>query len=161
MVEKKAPIILSSRWLGPWRWVLFGVYVGVFGSIVWLSLNGSPWEGIFQAGLYGYFFWMLVRMTQKLQRVSFDREFLYVQRPAQELLIPLANIKAVEIATLGGVYKVTLFSPEQLGEEFFFKPSILYPLNFQKKDALVNQLRTAIEHAKREERPLPKNALAS
>jgi hypothetical protein len=86
---------------------------------------------------------------------------LYFKQKRQELIIPLENIESVEIETLGGVYKVNLYHPEQLGKEFFFKPSLLYPLNSKRKDALVNQLRRQIEVAKARKQALPVNALHS
>lgn len=49
-------------------------------------------------------------------------------------MIPLENIKEVDIKSLGGVYEVELFNAEQLGKKFYFKPSLLYPFNFKKKD---------------------------
>ena len=49
-------------------------------------------------------------------------------------MIPLENIKEVDIKSLGGVYEVELFNAEQLGKKFYFKPSLLYPFNLKKKD---------------------------
>jgi len=73
----------------------------------------------------------------------------------------LENIESVEISTIGGVYKVNLYHPEQLGDHFYFKMSLLYPLNYQSKDALVNVLRKNIDLAKSRKQEFPRNALHS
>jgi len=161
MAPKTGPIKLSTRWLGPLRWVLFAVYIGLFGTIAQSFLRTDLFFGLLQTGIYGYLFWQLIGMTQKLEMVSFDEDFLYVVRKEQEVMVPLENIRSVEISTLGGVYKVTVFHAEQLGKEFFFKPSLLYPINFKSKDRLVNQLRSNIEKAKRKPPAYQANALAS
>lgn len=100
-------------------------------------------------------------MNRNVYRVEFDDQFLFVILKGQDILIPLENIKEIEIKTLGGVYEVELFTAEQLGKKFYFKPSLLYPFNFKKKDALVNVLRKNIEQAKKKRQPLPTNALHS
>jgi hypothetical protein len=62
---------------------------------------------------------------------------------------------------VGGVYKVNLYHPEQLGNYFYFKLSLFYPLNYQSKDALVNVLRKNIDLAKARKHDIPRNALHS
>jgi hypothetical protein len=92
--------------------------------------------------IYGW-----IRINRNVHRVEFDDEFLYVILKGQDIVIPLENIKEVDIKSLGGVYEVELFTAEQLGKKFYFKPSLLYPFNFKKKDALVNVLRSNINRA--------------
>jgi hypothetical protein len=67
----------------------------------------------------------------------------------------------VEIVSLGGVYKVSLYSKDQLLDMIYFKPSLLYPFNFKSKDRLVDVLRHNIEEAKKKIRVYQKNALRS
>jgi hypothetical protein len=102
-----------------------------------------------------------VRINRNVHRVEFDDEFLYVLQKGQDILIPLENIKEVEIISLGGVYEVELFNPEQLGKKFYFKPWLLYPFNFKKKDALVDILRSNINKALRKKQHFQANALHS
>ena len=102
-----------------------------------------------------------MKMTNNLQQVSFDSEFLHVFRKTQDLIIPLESIESVEISSLGGVYKVNLYYPEQLGKEFFFKTSLLYPLNYKSKDELINLLRKNISMAKSKRQVIAANALTS
>jgi hypothetical protein len=94
-------------------------------------------------------------------RVEFDEDHLYVIQKGQDILIPLENIKEVDIKTIGGVYEVELYSAEQLGKRFYFKPSLLYPFNYKKKDDLVNVLRRNINQAQARKQHFQANALHS
>jgi hypothetical protein len=161
MSAKQNPIRLSSRFLGQYRWVLYTVYMGVFGWIVFASFIRGWTTVIFHCGVYGWILYLLIRMISKLHRVSFDDDFLYVYMRKQDYIIPLENIESVEIESLGGVYKVNLYHPEQLGKEFYFKTSLLYPLNAKKMDALVNVLRKKIDLAKSRRQTFQRNALMS
>ena len=76
-------------------------------------------------------------------------------------MIPLENIKEVDIKSLGGVYEVELFNAEQLDKKFYFKPSLLYPFNFKKKDELVNVLRSNINKVLQNKQHFQVNALHS
>lgn len=107
------------------------------------------------------FLWSWIRIHKKVHRIEFDEDFLYVIRKNQDTIIPLENIKDVQIKSLVGFYQIDLYNPEDFGSQLFFKPSLLYPLNFKKKDALVNTLRRHIEDSKRKVQSLQKNALHS
>lgn len=160
--KKKKPQRVSTRWLGPLRWVLYTIYGALFIAFFgYLIVHGDVFLLLTQLAGFGYGLYTLLRMAAKLQQVVFDDEFVYVQLKNQELIIPLENIESVEIQTLGGVYKVNLYEAEQLGKEFFFKTSLLYPLNYKSKDALVNVLRRKIDNAKQRRQTLPMNALHS
>ena len=161
MPEKQKITRLSSRFLGPLRWVLFVLYSVIIVVLVILFLQQGWIFGIFQSAFYIYGFYWLMKMTNNLQQVSFDSEFLHVFRKTQDLIIPLESIESVEISSLGGVYKVNLYYPEQLGKEFFFKTSLLYPLNYKSKDELVNLLRKNISMAKSKRQVIAANALTS
>lgn len=137
------------------------VYVVIFCAIAVVSFWESTFFGLSQSIVYGYFLFALIRTTSKLERVSFDEQFLYVYRKDMDMLIPLESIESVEISSLGGTYKVNQYNPEQLGKQFFFKTSLLYPLNYKSMDARVNQLRRYIDRAKSTVQKLPENALRS
>jgi hypothetical protein len=136
-------------------------YILLFSAIAVASFTRSIFFGVGQTVVYGYFFFRLMRLTRNFQQVSFDEDFLYVFGRDQDLIIPLENIESVEITSLGGVYKVNLYHAEQLGNEFYFKTSLLYPLNYKSKDALVNQLRAAVAQARRKPPDNPGNVLTS
>jgi len=165
MVEKKRIKNLSTRWLKSFKVTAIGIYIFICLTLLWMALQKSGIKDIIftlaQFGIYFYGGYFLIRMSTKLYHVEFDEEFLYVLNKKQDLVIPLENIKSIEISTLGGTYKINLYNAEQLGSEFFFKPSLLYPLNYKTKDATVNVLRRFIEVAKRKHIQLPTNALMS
>ena len=117
--------------------------------------------GLINAGFFVYFFYRLMKMTSKLYRIEFDNDFLYVLLKNQDMIIPLENIESVEISTVGGVYKINLFHAEQLGDHFYFKMSLFYPLNYRSKDELVNVLRKNIDRAKSKKIEFNRNALHS
>ncbi len=52
-----------------------------------------------------------------IKPVEFDDEFLYVFEKGYEVVVPLKNIKRIDIINLGGIYKVTLFDPIQSGRQ--------------------------------------------
>ena len=116
---------------------------------------------VINVGLYGYFLYRLMKVTAKIYHVEFDDDFLYVLRRGNDILIPLENVKSVEIKTFGGVYKIKLYYEDILGSYFYFKPSLIYPLNYRTKDELVDLLRTKIALAKKRKQPFPANALTS
>lgn len=155
---------LSTRWLSLFKAVLITVYVLVCAgfSYAFMFDSGSfEFSGIIMVAAYGWIFYLLIRMTIKLHRVEFDDEFLYVLRKDQDLIIPLQNIESVEIATVGGVYKVNLYHADQVGKELYFKQSLWYPLNYKRCDDLVNVLRRNIEATKRKGPVVLTNALHS
>lgn len=117
--------------------------------------------GLFLPFTYVYLIWIWYWVNRRVYRTEFDEEFLIVIRKNQDTLIPLENIKDVEIVSLGGMYKVNLFHAEDFGDCFYFKPSLFYPLNYKTKDALVNLLRNKIEAAKQKKYVLQRNALHS
>ncbi len=154
---------LSTRylkWVKGGLFVLYTVILIAFSYYFIVHRDGIFWT-IYFLGVYGYLLYLLYRVSAKLQHVEFDEEHLYVVKRNVDYLIPLENIESVEIVSLGGVYKVNLYRAEQLGKEFYFKPSLFYPLNYKKKDLLVNQLRKNIDMAKQKKVSLPYNALMS
>ncbi len=116
---------------------------------------------VFSSAWYGYFAFLWWRINLKVYHVEFDDEYLYVQQKNQDVLIPLENIKDVNLISLGGVYKVDLYSPEIFGDKFYFKSSLLYPFNHKKKEAVVDVLWANIEKAKTRKQALQRNALMS
>ena len=147
----------------PFKLSLFSVYSILFCVLGYYKIveKGGWFDVVYFLGIYGYLFFLLFRVLAKLQHVEFDEEFLYVVKRKVDYMIPLENIESVEIVSLGGVYKVNLYRAEQLSKAFYFKPSLFYPLNYKKKDLLVNHLRRNIDRAKQKKVTLPYNALMS
>lgn len=158
---------LSTRYLGFYKNSVLVILIGVVCFFVFANIQSYIESGRFQlnnwfvTGYFIFFVYLWFKMNRNIHRVEFDHEFLYVIQKGQDILIPLENIKEVDIKTLGGVYEVELFRAEQLGIKFYFKPSLLYPFNFKKKDELVNILRSNINKAYQKKRVWQQNALHS
>lgn len=166
MVEKNRVRNLSTRWLFPFKVVVFTVYTLLCAAIAYSFLSDAhnivDWIlGMGMAGIYFYFFIRLMKITAKLYVIEFDEQFLYVILKDQDMVIPLENIEFVEVLTLGGVYKIKLYHAEQLGDTLYFKLSLWYPLNYRIKDAYVNLLRKTIEKAKARKQEYHSNRLRS
>jgi hypothetical protein len=110
---------------------------------------------------YGYLIYLWWQVNKRVYHTEFDEEYLYVRQQRYDVLIPLENIKDVNLISMGGVYKVDLYSPETFGDKFYFKPSLLYPFNHKKKEAIVDVLWANIEKAKKRKQVLQRNALMS
>lgn len=157
---------LSTRYLGFYKNSVLILLLGLAGVLIFNSISsflitGRYFNSIMTVGYMLFLIYGWIRINRNVHPVEFDDEFLYVLQKGQDILIPLENIKEVEIKSLGGVYEVELFNPEQLGKKFYFKPSLLYPFNFKKKDALVDILRSNINKALRKKQHFQANALHS
>jgi len=165
-IQNKRIKSLSTRYLGFYKSSVLVVFIGVvcfllYGTIQTIIEDGHYFNSLFTTGYWSFFIYIWIRINRNVHQVEFDDEFLYVIQKRQDILIPLENIKEVDIKSLGGVYEVELFNAEQLGKVFYFKPSLLYPFNFKKKDALVNVLRSNINKALRKKQHVQVNALHS
>ena len=153
---------LTTRFFFLYKYGVLVLAGGVILLFIWAGITKS--RNIIEAILPLHWIWLIylwIVVNQKVYRVEFDDDHLYVIKKGQDTLIPLENIKDVEIVSMGGVYRVDLYSPEDFGAKLYFKPSLLYPFNFKKKDALVNVLRSNIERAKQKPPSFQKNALHS
>lgn len=110
---------------------------------------------------FSYLVYVWWSVNKRVYQVEFDQEFMYIIQKDQDLLIPLENVKDVNLFSLGGVYKVELYAKEAFGDTFYFKPSLLYPFNHKKKEALVDILWANIEKAKSRKQYFQRNALHS
>ena len=165
--EKSQPRItnLSTRYLKLYR--NGGAFLVVL-SILFLFyiqyqeyLQRGHWTAFLLPLNFSYFIYAWFLVNKRVYHVEFDNEFIYVVQKNHDLVIPLKNIKDVNLVSLGGVYKVDLYAKELFGDKFYFKPSLLYPFNNKKKEALVNILWANIEKAKRRKHDFQRNALHS
>lgn len=122
---------------------------------------GSVANQVYLLGMIIYLIYLWIRVNRNVHRVEFDEDFLYVIQRKRDILIPLENIKEVDIKSLGGVYEVELYQAEQLGKKFYFKPSLLYPFNYKKKDKMVDVLRRNINRAQARKTQMYANRLHS
>lgn len=166
MAEKSRIRNLSTRFLALYKYgfiVLLSLFIGtVVLTEIQGVVEGRNWfSALFFPALWGYMIYLWLKAHLKVYRTEFDDEFLYVIRKGHDLLIPLENIKDIEMKSLGGMWRVDLFYADVIGDYFYFKPSLLYPLNYKSKDALVNLLWKKIEIAKGKKPEFRANALHS
>ncbi len=162
MGEKQRIRRISTRFLPFFKTVALTVYCAIMGFILHRFVSDmSDWPFLVQVASYGYIFYLLANMLRRIRYVEYDDEFLYVKRRGHELLIPLENIRDIDLRTFGGVYRVDLLYEDALGSYFYFKPSLVYPLNFRSKDRLVDDLRARVERAKKNRQYIPHSALGS
>jgi hypothetical protein len=156
---------LSTRFLKFYKFgtafVILSFIVGYFVSSYYTFKENGNYLNFLMPLTWLNVVWIWLSVNSKVFHVEFDDEFLYVIQKNQDILIPLENIKDVEIVSLGGVYKITLYAKDQLGDLIYFKPSLLYPFNFKSKDKLVDVLRHNIDEAKKKVRVYQRNALYS
>lgn len=120
--------------------------------------GGSGLPVILPALIFAYRF---LTLFKSIRGIEYDSEFLYVFESGYEVVIPLRNIKRIDIRNFGGIYEVSLFDPIQSGYSVLFMPSLIYPLDFRKQDEKVNMLRRFIQKARRTPDLLSGNALHS
>ncbi len=156
---------LSTRYLMLYKYGVLMLIISIVCFVIYGSYmsyqESKRIDSFLMPLIWSQFIYIWIRVNQKVYHVEFDDEFLYVIQKQQDVLIPLENIKDVEIVSLGGVYKVTLYAKDQVGDLIYFKPSLLYPFNFKTKDKLVDVLRHNIDLAKKKVHVLQRNALMS
>lgn len=88
------------------------------------------------------------RDVKKLKSVSYDESSIYYKKDGYEVQIPFEEIKEIEVVGVD-IFSIKLFTPSQGGDCIWFKTSLWYPLNFKKKDEMVDELRSKIDKYKR------------
>jgi len=164
VVEKLKVNNLSTRYL---RFYKQGVSVFIFLIMACFlyyefdSIEKVRPSMVFWPIYYSYFLYLWWRLNKRVYHVEFDQEFMYITQREQDLVLPLENVKDVNLISIGGVYKVELYTKELFGDTFYFKPSLLYPFNHKKKEAIVDLLWGYIEKAKAKKQNFQRNALHS
>jgi hypothetical protein len=163
--EKSRIRNLSTRYLEFYRYGFVVLLTAFVGLLVVQSVDDFRNRGFLSAlyfpAVWGFLIYTWFKAHLKVYKVEFDDEYLYVIRGKGDVLIPLENIKDIEMKTLGGMWRVELYYEDIIGNHFYFKPSLLYPLNYKSKDKLVNLLWEKIELAKQRRPHIQTNALHS
>ncbi|MEQ8474759.1 hypothetical protein [Fulvivirga sp.] len=115
-----------------------------------------------QVGLYAYLFYRLYyNRILRLKTIDYDDENIFVVEKGQEIVIPFVDIKEIKLRSLIGTHSIELYRDLGFGEEFYFKSSLWYPLNFKKVDDAVYQLQSKIRRAKQNYTPENYRSLGS
>jgi hypothetical protein len=159
-MQKSRITNLSTRYLMLYKNGVLVIMIGVIALFLYRALFVRL-SSLGISLIWSYIIYKYIQINRKVFHVEFDDEFLYLIQKEADILIPLQNIKDVQLKTMGGLYEIKLYSPEIVGDLIYYKPSLLYPFNFKAKDAIANVLRSKIEKAKRKREVLPSNALMS
>ncbi|MBL7853949.1 MAG: hypothetical protein JNL17_06115 [Cyclobacteriaceae bacterium] len=100
--------------------IIFGLAASFLWSAI-LEFASGDYLSFVMPAYWGYFLYLWYRVNSSVYHVEFDDEFLYVRLKASDLIIPLENIKDVNLVSLGGVYRVDLYYKELIGDKFYFK----------------------------------------
>lgn len=84
-----------------------------------------------------------------LKYVSYDEGSIYYNEDDYEVQVPFEEIRSIELQSITGIYSIKLLLRSQGRTEIYFKASLWYPFNFQKKDEIVEELRNKIDRYKR------------
>lgn len=165
MSEKSRIRNLSTRYLEFYKYGFVALLSALAIILVVQSIDDFLSSGFF-ASLYfpvvwGFLIYTWFKAHLKVFRVEFDDDYLYIIKRKGDVLIPLENIKDIEMKTIGGMWRVDLYYEDIVGNHFYFKPSLLYPFNYKSKDKLVNLLWEKIELAKLRRPRIQTNALHS
>jgi hypothetical protein len=163
--EKSRIRNLSTRYLEFYRYGFVVILTAFAGLMLYQTIDDFMSKGIFSSlyfpVVWGFMIYTWFKAHIKVFKVEFDDDYLYVLKRTGDVLIPLENIKDIAMKTLGGMWRVELYYEDIIGNHFYFKPSLLYPLNYKSKDKLVNLLWEKIESAKRNRPRIQTNALHS
>lgn len=160
-VEEKITFVTKSQLAAYRIWIMVVAVALTLGLLFRLYLLITQFKFPFDLFIGIVILYKLWRTYVGLKPVEFDREFLYVTEKGYDIIVPLENVKSVEIKSLGGLYKIIFYDRIQSGYEIFFMPSLIYPLDYGKQDAKVNILRSYAEKAKLIKHPRLRNALQS
>jgi hypothetical protein len=159
-MQKSRITNLSTRYLMLYKNGVLLLMIGVIALFLYRALFVRL-SSLGISLIWSYIIFKYIQINRKVFHVEFDDEFLYLIQREADILIPLQNIKDVQLKTMGGLYEIKLYSPEIVGDLIYYKPSLLYPFNFKAKDAIADVLRSKIEKAKRKREVLPANAQMS
>ena len=98
---------------------------------------------------WGFIFYKYLKIQFAIKPVAYDDYSFYITLPGYELQVRFEEVESIEIISLGGVYRINLFQDSMLGKEIYFKPSLLYPLNYKKVERLIDRLRREVVRARR------------
>jgi hypothetical protein len=145
--------IVSTTKLSNYKTFVFVIDGCFLLSLIWIGFymnsNGENFISILSLVSIYLPFHIYYPMFLNLKNVSYDDSSIYYNKKGYEKQVPFEEIKSIELKSVTGIYGIYLITPTHGRNELFFKTSLWYPLNFQKKDASVNELRDRIDKYQR------------
>ena len=166
MGPKSKTKYLSTRYIFIQKYGILGVIIVLFlFAIIYII---TRWNEIQIAG-----YWVLlaisplvfilnwIRFRNKFFRLEYDDDFLYVFQEAQDIVIPLENIKEVYLSDKGGGWEIDFHNPETFGKKLHFTPSLFYPIGFRKCEERIHEFQRSMKKAKQKLPDVQRNTLHS
>lgn len=157
MKEKlEFPLRISSRYLLPFK---ISAYAGVALLIsggVWFLFVTPPDDGLTTIAFFIGWGNIIIILILALVRFKRYRDVVWnidhlIVKDKIDIIIPLNEIREIELKALNGVHKVHLLEEHPyLGESFFFLGSLNYFFRNKKVDFIMQELSECIVRAKRE-----------
>lgn len=121
--------------------VIFGLLASIYIIISegnYIILFTSPLLIIVPIGMY--------KDVSKIKSISFDEISVYISQT--DIQIPFKNIRSIEYKPYYCNYEIKLMRPIEDHSKIWFKASLWYPYNFNKKEEKVKELRDKIDSHK-------------
>lgn len=143
---------LSIKYVKAYKIFLMSLLAAFLIAYALSSSHSGNWYGVFIAVIYPilivrFWFPQMKKSLNRLKELSYDSENLYVMENGYEIQIPFHYVKDIEIMSLDGLYKFTLYHNDQFGKEVVCKPSLWYPLNYKRIDKELNRIRFMVRKA--------------
>jgi hypothetical protein len=119
------------------------------GFLIRAILYNEDYFMLLNIPVYGFLIFKVLRHIKKIKNISYDDSSIYYTKDNYEVQIPFEDIKSIDIKSLDGVYEIKFHAPTPDGDQLFFKTSLWYPLNFQRQDDKVIELRDKIDRYKK------------
>jgi hypothetical protein len=143
--------IVSTSKLKKYKSFIFTLEALALGAMLLLIIHyyqsKVEWTQYFSPIIIYLLLHIYLPMFLRLQNVSYDDSAIYYDEKEYE--VPFEDIKSVELQSLTGIYSIKLLKATHGRKEVYFKASVFYPFNFQKKDEIVEELRKKIDRYKR------------
>ena len=117
-------------------------------NFIYTYSQGGHWTTFTMPFIIYLQFHIYYGLFLNLKNVSYDDSSIYYDKKGYEVQVPFEDILSIEIKSLTGIYGIRLLHSSQGDKEILFKTSLWYPLNFKKKDEMVNELRDKIDRYK-------------
>ncbi len=148
------PLRISSRYLLTFKILASAGVALLTAGAIWLLLNSPSLLTIITSLIgWGVFIATLVLALVRFKRyrnVIWNGDHLLVKDEV-DIMVPLNEIREVELKALNGVHAVHLLEEHPyLGESFFFLGSLNYFFRHRKVDFVIQELNERIAETKRE-----------
>jgi len=141
--------IVSTSKLNIYKIILVTTLAAVLLLLIGLIYNYDAYYVLLNLVVYAFLLFKVIKHINKIKNISYDDSSIYYTKDNYEVQIPFEDIKSIDIKSLDGVYEINFHAPTPDGDRLFFKTSLWYPLNFQRQDDKVNDLRDKIDRYKK------------